>query len=116
MTHAQKTPTSVDYRDLTPAQQAAFDQAMKQADHAGTGDTYFTAMSDASRAAGLILPNSRDIARCSCYQDAGGCGCSAIFDTAQPGVVVTATNDPNRNLSQLQCPDCGHDHPRPITD
>ncbi|NUS25104.1 MAG: hypothetical protein HOV92_12890, partial [Streptomyces sp.] len=64
-------------------------------------------------AAGISLPDSKDLARCSCLYDAGGCGCGAIFDTALPGVVVTATNGPDRNLSQLQCPTCGHDHPRP---
>jgi hypothetical protein len=30
--------------------------------------------------------------------------------------VVTANADPGYNLSRLQCPDCGHDHPRRIAD
>lgn len=108
--------TKADYNTLTPAQQQRFDQLMAQADTATTGDAYHQAMTDAALTAGLPVPASRDIARCSCLNDAYGCGCGAIFDAHAPGAVVTATNEPDRNLSQLQCPPCGHDHPRPITD
>lgn len=105
-----------DYRTLTPQVQDAFDRAMERADHAGTNDAYRTAMTDACILAGLPVPASRNIARCSCFTDTGGCGCAAVFDTHAAGVVVTAPNAPNRNLSELQCPTCGHDHPRPIPD
>ncbi|WP_157865175.1 hypothetical protein [Streptomyces prasinopilosus] len=108
--------TETDYRSLTTAQQDEFDRLMEQADTAGPGDAYHQAMTEAALTAGLPVPASRDIARCSCLNDAGGCGCGAIFDSHALGVVVTATNAPNRNLSELQCPTCGHDHPRPITD
>jgi hypothetical protein len=114
MTHARVHPTA-DYTALTPAAQRAFDHWMTRADHAGTGDDYRDAMTEAAIAAGIPVPASRDLARCSCLNDAHGCGCGAIFDTALPGVVVTAVNDEDCNLSQLQCPTCGHDHPRPIT-
>ena len=116
MTHTQKRPTTADYTALSPTEQALFDAATTAADDADSGPAYFDAMADAALAAGIALPNSRDIARCSCLDDAGGCGCGAIFDSHAPGAVVTAANDPGCNLSQLQCPDCGHDHPRPITD
>jgi len=106
----------VDYRNLTVAQQDEFDRLMRQADHAGPGDAYHQAMTEAALTVGIPVPASRDIALCSCLNDAGGCGCGAIFDSHTDGVVVTATNAPNRNLSELQCPTCGHDHPRPITD
>lgn len=119
MTHAPaplaQSPT-VDYTALTEIQQDRFDQLMTEADHAGTGDAYQQAMVEAALVAGLPVPTSRDIARCSCLYDAGGCGCGAIFDAHTPGAVVTATNSPGFNLSQLQCPTCGHDHPRPIAD
>jgi len=115
MTHALAHP-DVDYRSLPTALQDAFDLHMAQADTAGTIDAYQQAMSDAARVASILLPASKDIARCSCLYDADGCGCGAIFDAHAPGAVVTAPNDPDHNLSQLQCPTCGHDHPRPIGD
>lgn len=114
MTHARTQPTSVDYRDLTALQQARLDQAMQTADHAATGETYREAMTDAATAAGIPLPASRDLAVCDCLNH--GCGCGAIFDSHLRGVVVTANADPDYSLSRLQCPDCGHDHPRPIAD
>ncbi|MFF7476602.1 hypothetical protein [Streptomyces sp. NPDC008092] len=115
MTHA-RARTNADYTALTPAQQDRFDDLMEQADHARTGDAYHDAMTEAALTATLPVPASRDIARCSCYTDAGGCGCATIFDSHAPGAVVTAVSDPGYNLSGLQCPTCGHDHPRPIAD
>ena len=119
MTHALATPATqptVDYTALTDAQQTRFEELMDYADAAGTIDAYQDAMVEAALVAGLPVPASRDIARCSCLDDAGGCGCGAIFDAHTPGTVVTALNDPDFNLSRLQCPTCGHDHPRPIKD
>ena len=115
MTHALAR-TNADYTDLTRAQQQHFDHLMDQADNARTGDAYHTAMTEAALTAGLQVPASRDIARCSCWTDTDGCGCALVFDAHATGVVVTAVSDPGFNLSQLQCPDCGHDHPRPIAD
>jgi hypothetical protein len=114
MTYARTQPGTADYSDLPTASQERFDYWMRQADAAKTGDAYREAMTEAALTAGIAVPVSRDLARCSCYAD--GCGCGAIFDTYAEGAVVTATNDANCNLSQLQCPDCGHDHPRPIED
>jgi hypothetical protein len=111
ITHARPS-LEADYRTLSTDDQDRFDQLMERADHAGPHD-YQPLMDTLAVLTGL---NARDVARCSCYTDAFGCGCAAIFDTALPGAVVTATNSPNCNLSQLQCPTCGHDHPRPITD
>src|SRR5947207_108755 len=120
MTHAPirflTFPATTDYRTLPAHAQEAFDQHMQDADNAPADAPYQVAMTRAAQTAGIPVPASLDIARCSCFNDAGGCGCGAIFDSHQVGVVVTATNDPNCNLSRLQCPDCGHDHPRPITD
>lgn len=110
------TRTEADYNTLPAPLQDEFDRLMRKADRAGTGDDYRDAMTDAAITAGLPVPASKDIARCSCLNDADGCGCGAIFDAHAQGVVVTAPNTPNGNLSELQCPTCGHDHPRPITD
>ena len=116
MTHAHNQAHTADYTHLSATAQAVIDMAMKRADNAATGDIYADAMGYIATAAGIPLPASGDLAVCSCLNDAGGCGCGAIFDSHQLGVVVTATNDPDCNLSRLQCPTCGHDHPRPIAD
>lgn len=115
MTHARPR-TEADYNTLHPVAQAVIDQAMEKADNAAITPEYTEAMKDVAIAAGIPLPASRDLAVCSCLNDAGGCGCGTIFDSHALGVVVTAPNGPDRNLSELQCPTCGHDHPRPITD
>lgn len=112
ITHARPS-LEADYNTLSTSDQDRFDQLMERADTAGPHD-YQPLMDTLAVLTGLVP--ARDIARCSCLYDAGGCGCSAIFDSNALGVVVTATNDPGCNLSQLQCPTCGHDHPRPITD
>ncbi|MFJ8727719.1 hypothetical protein [Streptomyces sp. NPDC093269] len=113
MTYAQIRPTA-DYTALTPTIQAVIDKALTQADKADTTSDYTDAMEYVATAAGIPMPASRDLAVCDCLNH--GCGCGAIFDTALPGLVVTATADADHNLSRLQCADCGHDHPRPIAD
>ncbi|MFB7738266.1 hypothetical protein ACFC08_28535 [Streptomyces sp. NPDC056112] len=115
MTHASAR-LEADYTALSPALQATIDDAMRNADNAGTYDSYTDAMKDVAIAAGIPLPASRDLAVCDCLNADHGCGCGAIFDTALPGLVVTATADPKHNLSRLQCQLCAHDHPRPIAD
>lgn len=107
-------PTSADYTALPQHLRNDFDLRMQKADTAGTGTAYQDVMIQACFALGIAVPESMDIARCDCFNN--GCGCGAIFDTSLPGVVVTANADPNCNLSRLQCPTCGHDHPRPIAD
>jgi hypothetical protein len=117
MTHALNQahiPAAGDYTALPQYIRNDFDDLMEKADAAGTGDAYRQAMVDAALAIGIAVPDSRDIAVCDCLND--GCGCGAIFDSHLDGVVVTALADPDCNLSRLQCPDCGHDHPRPIED
>jgi hypothetical protein len=106
--------TKADYTALTPSTQAVIDKAMERADNAATGDAYTEAMEYVAIAAGIPLPDSKDLAVCDCFNH--GCGCGAIFDSHTSGVIVTAGPDPDCNLSQLQCPDCAHDHPRPIAD
>lgn len=116
MTHA-RNQADADYRALSPTAQAVIDKAMENADNADvTGNTYIEAMEYVALAAGIPLPASRDLAVCDCLNADHGCGCGAIFDTALPGLVITANADPDHNLSRLQCPTCGHDHPRPIAD
>jgi len=113
MTHA-RVRLEADYTALSPTTQAVIDKAMTNADNAATAEDYTEAMEYVAIAAGIPLPASKDLAVCDCLNH--GCGCGAIFDSHADGVVVTATADPNRNLSRLQCPTCGHDHPRPIAD
>ncbi|MFE9812362.1 hypothetical protein [Streptomyces sp. NPDC005548] len=117
MTHARNQaalPIAADYTALPQYIRNTLHDLLDRADNAGTGDAYHQAMTDAALLIGMAVPESRDIAICDCQW--GGCGCGAIFDSHLPGVVVTATNDPDHNLSALQCPDCGHDHPRPVQD
>jgi hypothetical protein len=113
ITHALIRPDT-DYRSLTTTAQAVIDKAMEQADDANDTTTYTQAMEYVAIAAGIPLPASRDLAVCDCLNN--GCGCGAIFDTALPGLVVTAGPDPQHNLSRLQCAGCAHDHGRPIAD
>lgn len=107
-------PVAADYTALPQHLRNRLTDLLDEADAAKTGDAYHDAMRRACNAIGIAVPEKQDIAICDCLND--GCGCGAIFDSHQAGVVVTATNDPDCNLSRLQCPDCGHDHPRPIAD
>lgn len=117
MTHAQTPvylPAAADYTALPQHLRNKLTDLLEKADQAGTGDAYHDAMTRACLAIGIAVPASRDIAICDCLND--GCGCGAIFDTHLNGVVVTANADADCNLSALQCPTCGHDHPRPVRD
>lgn len=118
MTHAQipsiSLPIAGDYTALPEPIRARFSDLLEQADTAQTGDAYHDAMRRACHTIGIAVPARQDIALCDCLND--GCGCGAIFDSHLTGVVITANADPGYNLSRLQCPDCGHDHPRPIAD
>ncbi|MEW2266907.1 hypothetical protein [Streptomyces sp. NPDC047868] len=105
-------PIAARYRSFNKAVQERFDQHLEDADNATDDKSYFVAMIRAAHTVGIAIPAALDIALCDCLNN--GCGCDLIFDSHQTGVVVTASNDPNCNLSRLQCPDCGHDHPRPV--
>ena len=115
MTHALTQPTTARYTQLSPKRRADFHRVMDVADtQASNAHEYLAYMAVLSVYAGIQLPTSGDIALCDCFDN--GCGCDLIFDSNLPGAVVTALNDPDCNLSRLQCPDCGHDHPRPTAD
>ena len=117
MTYAQNQdflPIAADYTALPQHLRNELSDLLEEADNAGTGPAYHDPMIRACIAIGMAVPASMDIAICDCLND--GCGCGAIFDTALDGVIVTENADPGYNLSRLQCPDCGHDHPRPAAD
>ena len=118
MTYAQipsiSLPIAGDYTALPQHIRVQFSDLMEEADAAQTGDAYHDAMRRACHTIGIAVPDRQDIALCDCLND--GCGCGAIFDSHLAGVVITANADPGYNLSRLQCPDCGHDHPRPTAD
>lgn len=118
MTHAPipllTFPTAAHYRTFNSTVQDQFDRHLEDADSAANDTSYFVAMIRAAQTVGIAIPGAFDIALCDCFNN--GCGCDLIFDSNQPGVVITAGNGPGCNLSSLQCPTCGHDHPRPIED
>jgi hypothetical protein len=118
MTHARipsiTLPIAGDYTALPQPVRDEFSDWMEAADTAANSDAYTKAMVRACLAIGIAIPDSVDIAICDCLYN--GCGCGAIFDSHLTGVVITADADPGYNLSALQCPDCGHDHPRPTAD
>lgn len=118
MTHAHipsiTLPVAGDYTALPQHVRNQLTNLLEEADAAQTGAAFHDAMRRACKTIGIAVPDSVDIAICDCLND--GCGCGAIFDTHLAGVVITANADPGYNLSALQCPDCGHDHPRPIED
>lgn len=118
MTHAHipsiTLPIATDYTAMATDQRNTFDDWMDRADAAPNDDAYTKAIVKAAQTAGIAVPDSLAIAVCDCLYD--GCGCGAIFDTAEPGVVVTANADPGFNLGRHQCPDCGHDHPHTVAD
>lgn len=117
MTHTQSQaylPVAADYTALPQDLRYELSDLLEEADSASCGPAYHDAMTRACLTIGIAVPASRDIAICDCLND--GCGCGAIFDAHLDGVVVTANADPDCNLSRLQCPPCGHDHPRPIAD
>lgn len=107
-------PIGADYTALPAHLRNKLSDLLEEADAAQTSDAYHDAMIRACFTIGIAVPDSRDIAICDCLND--GCGCGAIFDSHLEGVVITANADPGFNLSALQCPDCGHDHPRPTGD
>ena len=109
-------PVAAHYGQFNAQVRRQFDRHMDDADNAPNDNAYFMAMIRAAQTVGVAIPATYDIALCSCYTDDDGCDCSLVFDTHAPGAVVTATNGPDSNLSALQCPTCGHDHPRRIED
>ncbi|MCX4885942.1 hypothetical protein [Streptomyces sp. NBC_00847] len=107
-------PVAAHYSTFNRAVQGTFDKHMEDADAATNDGSYYMAMIRAAQTFGIAIPATYDIALCDCLNN--GCGCDLVFDSHLPGVVVTANADPGFNLSRLQCPDCAHDHGRPIED
>jgi hypothetical protein len=105
MTHARKTPTSVDYRDLTPAQQAKFDLVMDLADDTTSAGQYNSLMLAAASLAGIHIAYGGEVLRCSCT-----CVCPAVFDNADPDA-RTIEESQGFNLPIRQCPTCADRHP-----
>jgi hypothetical protein len=110
MTHTQKTPTSVDYRDLTHAQQATFDLVMELADNAGPGDAYPALMLAAAALAGISIEYGGGVLKCSCT-----CVCATVFDNDHPDA-RTIEESGGFNLPIRQCPLCADRHPAPAQD
>ncbi|MEU8469640.1 hypothetical protein AB0F30_17230 [Streptomyces sp. NPDC029006] len=93
-----------DYNTLPAPIQDAFDQLMKQADEAGTGQHFFEVMADAASLIGMPLPASGDIRRCAC-----SCICGVIFDAEHPDAHVIEESA-GYNLGRVQCPTCTDRH------
>ncbi|MFC7794572.1 hypothetical protein [Streptomyces cinereoruber] len=118
LTHTRPTAPLAYYEHLTPVQQHGFDTAMEDADDAGDASTYNTAMYIAGLATiptdilpiGVALTATSEIAKCACLS----CYCTAIFDTASPGLIVVETTA--YGLVLHQCADCADDHPTPVED
>jgi hypothetical protein len=110
MTHAQKTPTSVDYRDLTPAQQARLDHVLELADDTTDAGEYNALMLAVASLAGIHIAYGGEVLRCSCT-----CVCPAVFDNANPDA-RTIEESAGFNLPIRQCPTCADRHPAPAQD
>jgi hypothetical protein len=108
MTHTQNRP-SVNYRDLTPAQQAKLDQVMELADNAGPGDGYPALMLAAAAITGIDIAYGGEVLRCSC-----NCVCPAIFENADDARTIEPSQ--GFNLPIRQCPLCADRHPAPDLD
>ncbi|MGA5008999.1 hypothetical protein ACPCDX_28925 [Streptomyces koyangensis] len=113
MTHAHTRPTTREYRDLTPAQQTAFDQQLDIANNTEHSTVYFDAMEKAAHIAGIHINASPGLAVCDCINHDTVCGCTLIFDTATDGIREVDGIEPGHNFSRLVCPTCAHDacHP-----
>jgi hypothetical protein len=110
MTHARKTPTSVDYRDLTHAQQDRLDHVLQLADTTTHSGEYNSLMLAAAALAGLHIEYGGEVLRCSCT-----CVCPAVFDNADPDARTIEESD-GFNLPIRQCPLCADRHPAPDLD
>jgi len=110
MTHAQKTPTSVNYRDLTPAQQARITQLLELADDTSDSGEYNALMLGVAALAGLRIAYGGEVLRCSCT-----CVCPAVFNNDDPDA-RTIEESSGFNLPIRQCPLCADRHPCPELD
>lgn len=100
-----------DYGDLGPHTQALFDHLTQQADNTVDSTEYRALMDAAAALVGLDLPHGHDVAKCACPV----CYCTALFDTAAPGLTVVDTSG-DYNLPRLQCATCTDEHPAPAED
>jgi hypothetical protein len=110
MTHAQKTPTSVDYRDLTPTQQARLDNVLELADDTTDAGEYNSLMLAVAALAGIPIEYGGEVLKCSCT-----CVCPAVFDNDDPDA-RTIEESAGFNLPIRQCPLCADRHPAPDLD
>jgi hypothetical protein len=105
MTHARKAPTSVDYRDLTDAQQARLDHVLELADSTSDAGEYNALMLGVAALAGIHIAYGGEVLRCSCT-----CVCPVVFDNADPDA-RTIEESCGFNLPIRQCPTCADRHP-----
>jgi hypothetical protein len=110
MTHARKTPTSVDYRDLTATQQNRLDQLLQRADDTSDAGEYNSLMLGVAALAGLHIEYGGEVLPCKCT-----CVCPAVFDNADPDA-RTIEESNGFNLPIRQCPLCADRHPAPDLD
>ena len=109
MTHAQKRPT-VDYRDLTDAQQARLDHVLELADSTSDAGEYNALMLGVAALAGIHIAYGGEVLRCSCT-----CVCPVVFDNADLDA-RTIEESHGFNLPIRQCPTCADRHPAPAQD
>jgi hypothetical protein len=110
MTHAQNRPASVDYRDLTTAQQTRLDHVLELADDTSDNGEYIALMLAASALTGIPITYGGEVLRCSCT-----CVCPTVFDNADPDA-RTIEESCGFNLPIRQCPTCADRHPAPAQD
>ncbi|MFI8792617.1 hypothetical protein [Streptomyces sp. NPDC055105] len=109
MTHTQNRPSSVDYRDLTPAQQARLDQILERADDTSDSGEYNSLMLGVAALAGIDIAYGGEVLRCSCT-----CVCPAVFENTDDARTIEASQ--GFNLPIRQCPLCADRHPAPDLD
>ncbi|MEU9578771.1 hypothetical protein [Streptomyces chilikensis] len=102
LAHA-RIPATVDYHQLTDAQQADFDQLMEEADTAGPAS--YPGLMTSLR---LLTGVTGEVRKCACPWS--GCGCTTVFDANNPDSLVIEYGD-GYNLGRHQCPRCADWHP-----
>lgn len=107
MTHTQNRPT-VDYRDLTQAQQDRLDHVLELADDTTDAGEYNSLMLAVAALAGIAINYGGEVLKCSCT-----CVCPTLFDNADPDA-RTIDEPAGFNLPIRQCPLCADRHPAPI--
>lgn len=101
LTAARSLTGTADYSHLTDQQRADFTTAMEAATNAANNTEYRLAHQVAALTIGMRLPDSGEIARCTCPT----CYCDQIFDAND---ARTYTEGPGNEI--VQCPACADDH------